>query len=267
MSLTMSTVPAAAPPVQRANARRVALVTGGGGHIGSEICRGFARAGIAVAVADVNLATAQAVADEIAAADGDAMAVACDIGCRDSVAGAVREIGERLGGVDILVNNGAKFSELTYKPFEEIPFDEWSDVLHVNVTGTFHCIRAVSAGMKARGWGRIVNISSGSIRMGRPNFLHYVSSKSALIGMGRSLARELGPSGITVNTVLPGVALTDTQRKRLDQGYQDFILSNQCIPRPMPASALVGAILFLSSDDAAFVTGQQLSVDGGLTHG
>lgn len=247
--------------------RRVALVTGGGGNIGAAICRGYAEAGMAVAVTDVNLPAAEAVAEQIRAAEGAAVALLCDIGDRNSIDEAVRQTAASLGEVDILVNNGAKFSELTYKPFEEIPLDEWDEVIRVNVTGTFHFVRAVTPGMKARKWGRIINVSSGSIRMGRPLFLHYVSSKSALIGMTRSLARELGPHGVTVNVILPGVVFSDLQRRRLPADYQRMILSSQCIPEPLPPSSMVGPALFLASDDSRYVTGQELAVDGGLTHG
>ena len=258
---------ASSPRTRPAKSRRVALVTGGGGHIGGAMCRGFARAGIAVAVADVNLPMAEAVADEIAAAKGAALAVACDIGRPDSIEDAVRRTTETLGAPDILVNNGAKFSELTYKPFDEIPYEEWNDVLRVNVTGAFQFVRAVAAGMRAKRWGRIINVSSSSIRMGRPHFLHYVSSKSALIGMTRSLARELGPHGITVNALLPGVVFTGLQRQRLPEDYQRMILAGQCIPEPLPPEAMVGPVLFLASEESRYVTGQELAVDGGLTHG
>jgi len=259
--------PASSHLARHAGARRVALVTGGGGNIGAAICRGFAESGIAVAVADVNLPAAEVVAEQIRRAEGAAIALRCDIGDRMSIEDAVRQTAALLGEADILVNNGAKFSELTYKPFEEIPLDEWDEVIRVNVTGAFHFVRAVAPGMKARKWGRIINVSSGSIRMGRPLFLHYVSSKSALVGMTRSLARELGPFGVTVNVVLPGVVFSDLQRKRLSEDYQRMILTGQCIPEPLPPEAMVGPVLFLASDDSRYVTGQELAVDGGLTHG
>jgi 3-oxoacyl-[acyl-carrier protein] reductase len=171
------------------------------------------------------------------------------------------------GRVDILVNNAAKFSELQYSEFAHIPLDEWKAVLEVNVTGTFLCARAVEPHMRKAGWGRIVSVASGSIRMGRPHFLHYVSSKSALVGMSRALARELGPHGITVNTLLPGVVFTEMQRKRLPDEYQRMILAGQCIPEPLPPESMVGPALFLASDESRYMTGQELAVDGGLTHG
>jgi len=246
---------------------RVALITGGGRNIGEAISLGFAGAGAIPVIMDLNLRDAEAVAHKVEVMGGRALALKVDVSNPQEVEAAVARVARELGSVDVLVNNAAKFSELKYRDFAEIPLDEWRAVLEVNITGVFICVRAVDPYMRAARWGRIINISSGTIRMGRPHFLHYVSSKSALVGMGRSLARELGPFGVTVNTVLPGVAFTALQQQRLDEAYRAFILRMQCIPQPMDASALAGPVVFLASEAAAFVTGQELAVDGGLTHG
>jgi 3-oxoacyl-[acyl-carrier protein] reductase len=241
---------------------RVAIVTGAGGSIGRAAALELARQGWRVVAADVNEAAA---ADTATQAEGLALRV--DIGSLDAVRAMAGKVIEAFGRIDALVNNAARFTELAYRPFDEIPDAEWDAVLHTNLTGTMYCIRACVPDMKKRRWGRIVNISSGTYRMGRPNFLHYVSTKAGLMGMSRSLARELGPSGITVNTVLPGVVFTEHQKRRLPEDYQRMILAGQCIPEPLPPSALAGPIAFLCSEAAAFVTGQELAVDGGLTHG
>lgn len=246
---------------------RVALVTGAGRNIGRAAALGLARAGAAVAVADLRDELAASVAREIEALGGQALAVQADIGEPASVEAMVAATVARFGRLDVLVNNAAKFTELAYRPFDAIPQEEWDAVLRVNVTGTFQAIRAAVPHMRRHRWGRIVNVSSGTYRMGRPLFLHYVSSKAALMGMSRSLARELGPDGITVNTVLPGVVFTDIQRSRLPEEYQAMILGAQCIPEPLPPEALAGPIVFLCSDASRYVTGQELAVDGGLTHG
>jgi NAD(P)-dependent dehydrogenase (short-subunit alcohol dehydrogenase family) len=246
---------------------RTAIVTGGGRNIGRALALGFAAAGANVAIVDTLGAEADAVRAEIEKAGGSARAFDTDISDEVAIRATVDAVAADFGGVDILVNNAALFSALGYQDFQAIPQDEWRRVLEVNVTGTFNCVRGVEAHMRRGKWGRIVNVSSGSIRMGRPHFLHYVSSKAALVGMSRSLARELGPHGITVNTLLPGVVFTGTQKGRLDETYQNFILSNQCIPEAMEPEAMVGPVLFLCSDAARFVTGQELAVDGGLTHG
>jgi len=246
---------------------RAAVITGAGRNIGRACAMRLAERGASVAVADRDPANAEAVAKEITAAGGNAVAFALDIASRESVEAMAAGVVERFGSLDILVNNAAKFSELTYKPFEEIPLEEWDAVIHTNITGTFYCVRAAVPHMKPRRWGRIVNISSGTYRMGRPWFLHYVSTKASMMGMSRSLARELGPHGITVNTVLPGVVLHGVQRGRLPDDYKKMILSMQCVPEEMDPDAIAGPVSFLCSDAARFVTGQELAVDGGLTHG
>ncbi len=246
---------------------RVALITGGGRNLGAAISLGFASVGAIPVIMDLNLQNAQAVAHQVEAGGGRALALQVDVADQAEVETAVARVMSELGRIDVLVNNAAKFSELKYQDYSQIPMEEWRAVLEVNVTGTFICVRAVAPHMRAARWGRIVNVSSGTVRMGRPHFLHYVSSKSALLGMGRSLARELGPFGITVNTVMPGVVFTALQQRRLDEAYRSSILAQQCIPQPMQASALAGPVIFLSSEAAAFVTGQELAVDGGLTHG
>ncbi len=248
-------------------AGRVAVVTGGGRGIGRALARGFARAGAVPVIADLNLDDAAAIAGEIAREGLRALAVPVDVASAESVAAMTAAALAAYGRVDILVNNAAKFSELQYREFARIPLEEWKAVLDVNVTGAFLCVRAFEPHMRKAGWGRIVNVASGSIRMGRPHFLHYVSSKAALVGMSRSLARELGPHGITVNTLLPGVVFTELQQKRLPEEYQRMILNGQCIPEPLPPEAMVGPVLFLASDESRYVTGQELAVDGGLTHG
>jgi 3-oxoacyl-[acyl-carrier protein] reductase len=248
-------------------AGRVAVITGGGGGIGRALATGFARAGAIAVVADLNGEDASALVRDIESEGHRALALRVDVASADSVGAMIEAAMAAFGRVDILVNNAAKFSELAYREFTLIPIEEWKAVIDVNLTGAFLTARAVEPHMRQAGWGRIINVSSGSVRMGRPHFLHYVSSKSALVGMSRSLARELGPHGITVNTLLPGVVFTALQRRRLPEDYQRMILSGQCIPEPLPPEAMVGPVLFLASDASRYVTGQELAVDGGLTHG
>ena len=243
---------------------RSAIVTGAARNIGQSVAGELVRQGWSVLVADVDGDAAVEAARQLGS---QAHGVHLDIGSPTSVDAMAVAALERFGRIDALVNNAAKFSELSYRPFDQIPPAEWDAVLHTNLTGTLYCIRACVPEMKKRGWGRIVNVSSGTYRMGRPNFLHYVTSKAGVMGMSRSLARELGPFGITVNTVLPGVVFTDTQKQRLPEDYQRMILAGQCLPVALSPAAIAGPIAFLCSEAAAFITGQELAVDGGLTHG
>ncbi|QDM24125.1 SDR family oxidoreductase [Tardiphaga sp. vice154] len=205
-------------------AGRVAVITEASRNIGRSLALGFAEHGAKVVVADLDLDQATAVADQIEAAGGEALPLCVDISDRDRVFGMADAIRSQFGRIDILVNNASRLNDLQRVPFQQIDPAEWRSTLDVNVTGTFHCIRAIEPDMRAQNWGRIVNVSSGTVRMGRPHFLHYVTSKSALIGMIWSLARELGPHGITVNTLLAGVVFTADQRNRLPENYKTMIV-------------------------------------------
>ena len=248
-------------------AGRTALVTGGARNIGRACALKLAAAGVRVVIGDLLADEAEQTARDIESSGGEAIGCQLDIADRASVDACVARGRERFGPIGMLVNNAALFSALGYQNFDEIPFEEWDRVIHTNITGSFHCIRAASPDMKAQGWGRIVNISSGTYRMGRPHFLHYVTSKASLAGMSRSLARELGPFGVTVNTVLPGVVLHGLQSSRLPDSYKEMILNMQCIAEPLDCEAIANAVTFLCSEAARFITGQELAIDGGLTHG
>lgn len=246
---------------------RVVIITGAGQGIGRELARQYGAAGAIVVVADLNSEKAQRVADEVTSADGLAMAVKVDISDRSSVDAMVSEVVNQYGRVDVLVNNAAVFATLEKRPFDQIPLDEWEQVLKINVTGVFNCVCAVAPSMRTAGWGRIVNISSDAVRLGVANYLHYVTSKSALIGMTNSLARELGPSGITVNCIRPGGVATEVDRTvnpTLERRQQ--MLAQQCVPRGQVPSDLVGIVMFLSTPASAFISGQTIACDGGLTH-
>jgi 3-oxoacyl-[acyl-carrier protein] reductase len=245
---------------------RVAIVTGAGQGIGRVFAKALAAAGAKAVIAERNADKAHGVAAEIAAGGGEALAIRTDVADPVSVGKMVREVEVQYGRIDILVNNAGSFSTLEMRPFELIPLDEWEEVLRVNVTGPFLCARAVLPAMRRAGWGRIINMASAAVTMGRPNYLHYITSKAALVGMSRSMARELGAEGITVNSILPGATFTEIERKTVTPQQKERIVAQQCIPRPEIPEDLVGMLLFLASDASAFVTGQALTVDGGCTH-
>jgi NAD(P)-dependent dehydrogenase (short-subunit alcohol dehydrogenase family) len=245
---------------------RVAIITGAGQGIGRAFAKAFAAEGAIPIIAERNRERAEAVAAEIAAAAGQARAIATDVADPDSVAAMAKEVEGDFGRIDILINNAAIFSTLEMRPFDQIPLEEWEAVLRVNVTGAFLCARAVVSAMRRARFGRIINMGSGAVTLGRPNYLHYIASKAALDGMTRSLARELGPHGITVNAILPGATFTEIERKTVTPEQKERIIAMQCIPRPEGPDDLVGTALFLASDAASFLTGQALTVDGGATH-
>jgi len=246
---------------------QVVLITGSGQGIGRELGRQFAAAGAIVVIADLNLSAAESVVEEIRGVGGTAMAVHVDVASQPSVRKMAAAVLERFGHIDALINNASIFATLNKRPFDQIPLDEWERVLQVNITGTFLCACAVAAPMRAAGHGRIVNISSDSVPRGTANYLHYVTSKSAVIGMTNSLARELGPHGITVNCIRPGSVATEVERTvnpttEVRRRNADL----QCIPRGMLPTDLVGLVMFLTTPAAAFITGQTIACDGGYTH-
>jgi NAD(P)-dependent dehydrogenase (short-subunit alcohol dehydrogenase family) len=240
---------------------RVAIITGAGQGLGRAFAHGFAAQGAVPVIAEINEDKGRAVA-----AETGGLYVRTDVSDPASVDAMARAVLDAYGRIDVLVNNAAIFSTLEMRPFEEIPLDEWERVLRVNLTGPFLCARAVAPAMRKAGWGRIINIASAAVSLGRPNYLHYIASKAGLAGMTNSLARELGPHGITVNAILPGATFTEIPRKTVTPEQKKAIVGMQCIPRPELPEDLVGVVLFLASPASGFVTGQALTVDGGATH-
>ncbi len=245
---------------------RVVIITGAGRGLGRAFAHAFADAGAVPVLAELDAAKAARVAGEIAAEQGRALAISCDVSDAASVEAMAKRVLGEFGRVDVLVNNAAIFSTLAMRPFDEIPLEEWDQVMRVNVTGAFLCARAVAPVMRRAKWGRIINMSSGAVTLGRPNYLHYTTSKSALIGMTNSMARELGPYGITVNAILPGPVFTEIPRGTVTPAQKEKLVAAQCIQRPQTPNDLIGTMLFLASDASAFLTGQSITVDGGCTH-
>ncbi|MGX5805487.1 SDR family NAD(P)-dependent oxidoreductase [Bradyrhizobium sp. Arg314] len=245
---------------------RVVVITGAGQGIGREYALQFAAAGAIPIIAELNEAKAHSVQAEIEQQGGKALAVVTDIADVGSVDAMVAEVLQAYGRLDVLVNNAGIFSALKMRPFDLIPLEEWETVLKVNITGCYLTARAVLPAMRAAQWGRIINITSGSVPLGGKNYLHYVTSKSALIGMTNSMARELGAQGITVNAVQPGGTFTEVPRETITEEGKARLIASQCIPREEVPMDLVGLVMFLSTHAAEFITGQTIAVDGGLTH-
>jgi NAD(P)-dependent dehydrogenase (short-subunit alcohol dehydrogenase family) len=247
---------------------RVVIITGAGQGIGRELARQFAAAGAMTVVADLSLPNAESVSTEIKDAGGRSVAVEVDVSKRDSADMMVATALKAFKRIDVLVNNASLFSNLVKRPFDQIPAAEWQKVMDVNVNGVFFCTCAVTLPMRAQGFGRIINISSASIHRGTKNYLHYVTSKSALIGMTNSLARELGGDGITVNCIRPGTVATEVAERvaSLTPEIRQRNIDLQCIPRTIIPADLVGLTMFLATPAAAFITGQTIACDGGYTH-
>jgi NAD(P)-dependent dehydrogenase (short-subunit alcohol dehydrogenase family) len=242
---------------------KVAIVTGAGAGIGKALARRLASDGAAVVIADV--ANYDVAAAEIAKATGArTLGVQIDVSNEKDVERMAAETVRAFGRIDVLVNNAAIFSTLKLKPFEEIDVAEWRKVMDVNILGVALCCRACVPHMRKGGGGRIINLASGAPIKGVPLFLHYISSKGAVIAMTRGLARELGKDGITVNSLAPGFTLSENVAKdplHVQQGER--IRMTRAIQRDETPEDLVGAVSFLASADAAFITGQTLVVDGG----
>lgn len=252
--------------MQRFEGKTVA-VTGGGGGIGGATCRRFASEGARVAVLDLNPDAARQVADAIRAAGGQAQAFRCDITDRASVDTAVAAVEERLGPIDVLVNNAGWD---VFRPFTRTEPAQWDRLIAINLTGALHMHHAVLPGMAARKAGRIVNIASDAARVGSSGEAVYAACKGGLVAFSKTIAREHARHGITVNVVCPGptdTALFADYKEGAGNPEKLMEAFTRAIPlgRIGQPDDLPGAIAFFASDDAGFVTGQVLSVSGGLT--
>lgn len=241
---------------------RVAIVTGSGRGIGAGYAKALAAEGAKVAVTDI-LDTDNTV-NIIRQAGGEAIGIRCDVTKPDQVKALVEETVSKFGKLDILVNNAAIFADLPLRSFLEIPEDEWDRVMQVNTRGVFSCSKAAVPEMKKNGYGKIVNIASGTVFKGTPMLLHYVSSKGAQIAFTRALAREVGDFGITVNCIAPGLTMSeaiadDPQWLAIKSGNT----ASRALKREEVPEDLLGAVVFFASSDSDFITGQTLVVDGG----
>jgi NAD(P)-dependent dehydrogenase (short-subunit alcohol dehydrogenase family) len=229
---------------------KVAVVTGGAQGIGRAIADGLEAEGAAVAIADL---------------DPPPGGIRADVSSEGDVQRLADELVERHGGVDILVNNAGLYASLAMRPFTEIPLEEWRRVMDVNVASMFLTCRALVPAMRERGGGKIVNISSGTAFRGVPFLLHYVASKGAIVSFTRALAKELGKDGIHVNCVAPGFTLSDgvEEHPEVIEALRDVSVAARTLQRDQLPEDVVGAVVFLCTPAADFVTGQTMVIDGG----
>jgi 2-hydroxycyclohexanecarboxyl-CoA dehydrogenase len=242
---------------------KVALVTGAATGIGAAISRRLARDGIAIGVLDIAIEEARKVADQIGSAGGKAIALQADITDREQVKAAAAKLRAAFGSITILVNNAGITGLVS---FEELTDAQWDRMFEVNTKGTFIVTQVVVPDMKAAGWGRIVNISSSSAQSGAPMMAHYSASKGAIIAFTKTLARELGPLGITCNNIPPrfvmNTVMSEQHFSNSQQSKEEWIKAGP-IRRQGEPEDIAGACAWLVGDEAGYVTGQTIGVNGG----
>ena len=238
------------------------IVTGAAGGLGRAFAMAFAREGAQVLAADINAAGASETAALICAAGGTAHAAAVDVTSRASTESLAAYAAHSRGGIDTLINNAAIYAGLERKSFDQIDEAVWDRVMAVNVKGPWAMTSAAAPVMRRAGQGAVINVSSATVMSGSPQWLHYVSSKGAVIAMTRAMARELGDDKITVNALAPGFTLTEASLGLIENAAE-YGVTRGAIKRAAGSDDMVGAALFLASSHATFITGQTIIIDGG----
>ncbi len=244
---------------------KVAVITGAAGGIGRAFAKRLAEDGVHIAIADLGDATETV--KMVEATSRQAIAVKCDVASEQSVATMAKEVSKKFDRVDIVINCAGIFPQ---RNFPEMTFADWRQVLSINLDGTFLVTAAFVPSMRARKWGRVVNLASSTLGSVVTGFAHYVASKGGIVGFTRALATDLAPDGITVNAIAPGLTrspgtVVRAPRPGFNTMEDEFIAvaQMQAIKRVEVPEDLAGTVSFLTSDDAAFITGQTLNVDGG----
>ena len=250
----------------RGHKDKVAVITGAAAGIGQAFAQRLAQEGCHIVSADLKHATET---QKLVEAEGRKfLSCVCDVASEESVRKMAEEVHKTFGRADILVNNAGIYPR---KLFLEMTFEDWRKVMSINLDAAFLTCKAFVPGMKERGWGRVVNMSSSTYGTVVPNYAHYISSKDGIVGFTRALATDMGPFGVTVNAIAPSLTrspgtLAQTPRlggQTMDDEFE-ALAKRQAIPRPEVPADLVGTLSFLTSDDAAYITAQTLHVDGGF---
>lgn len=245
---------------------KIALITGAAGGLGQAFAKRLAEDGADIVLVD--LKPCGDTAKMVKAADREALSVACDVTSEESIAKLAAEVERMFGRCDILINNAGIYP---VQPFETITFADWKRVMSLNLDALFLMSKAFVPGMKQRGWGRVINVSSSTFNMVASGYTHYIASKGGVVGFTRALATEMANHGVTVNAISPSLTRTPGTegraprpgRKDMDEEFEQ-IARLQAIRRVQVPDDLAGVVSFLASDDSAFMTGQTLYVDGGM---
>jgi 3-oxoacyl-[acyl-carrier protein] reductase len=244
---------------------RVIVVTGGANGIGRVYCEHFHREGARLLIADVDLESAKALAKSLNKGKKQPWAVGfkVDVTSEEDTQRMARKAIESFGRIDVLLNNAGTYPHVE---FEQITFEAWRRVISVNLDSIFLCSQAVLPQMKKQMSGKIINVATNLVWVGLPAMVHYIAAKSGIIGFTRSLSREIGAYGITVNAVAPGAVIPEGLLDEVSKQRVEMIVNHQCVKRPQRPEDLVGPVIFLASSDSDFMSGQILTVDGGLTN-
>jgi len=247
---------------------KVAIITGAAGGIGAAFAVGYAKEGAKIVIGDVQ--DGKDTVHAVEKAGSEAIFVKTDVTKQEECDAMANAAVDRFGAIDVLVNNAAIFGDIILRPFTDIPTEEYNKVMQVNVTGPFHCTKAVFPYMKEKG-GKIVNMSSASIFEGVPGMPHYVASKGAMMAFTRCMARELGNFNINVNSIAPGYTHSaggdrfDRNKELMDVPLEEIQLPMRCLKRAAYPEDLIGTAVFLASDMSDFITGQLIVHDGGMS--
>lgn len=236
---------------------RVVLVTGAAGGIGAALVERLFTEGARVAAVDID----DDALGRLGGPESHLLKLRCDVTSASDCQGAADECIRRFGQLDVLVNNAGVYPA---QPFENISVDDWRKVMAINLDSAFLMARACVPAMKRREWGRIISLASGTVLLGTPLYAHYAAAKSGVVGLTRVLASEFGQFGITANVVSPGLTLTQRVLDHVSPELLERRRKERAIARDEQPADVVAVIVFLASDDAAFITGQLLNVDGGV---
>jgi NAD(P)-dependent dehydrogenase (short-subunit alcohol dehydrogenase family) len=242
---------------------KVFVVTGGGSGLGRAYAHRLAAEGARVAIAEIDVRTGVTVKEEIREAGGDALFIETDVSSKDATSQMTAGVLDKWGQIDGLVANAALANSVGGAAYDEIEIDEWDRIMQVNVRGTWLTCRAIAPHMQRRKTGSIITVSSDTTMWGSPRLLHYVTSKGAVEAFTRAMARELGPDGVRINCIAPGL-LDNPATAGVPKRKREWNILNRAISREGTVGDIAGLVSFLLSDEASFITGQLIVADGGL---